>query len=122
MSKPDPEPLSMAGLTDILFGHAAFQYLNAGCQLGVFEALASRPDQTLEELLAMLSLPYRSLVALLFGLKSLGLIVEADGRFRCAAIVEALFADGGWETIRHTVLFEAEIVYSGQADFVQSLK
>jgi len=41
--------LELSDLTPILFGHAAFQYLNAGCELGLFQLLQQHSDLTKEE-------------------------------------------------------------------------
>jgi SAM-dependent methyltransferase len=118
--------LTMEDLTPILFGHAAFQYLNAGCELGLFELLHKDPDLSSAEIGEQLGLAERARDVLLLGTTSLGLTVRAGtngtGRYRNAAVLEQLFADDKWEIFTSVVAFEAHIVYEGQADFVESLR
>lgn len=109
-------------LTDVLFGHAAFQYLNAGCQLGLFELLHERVELTYQDLLKHLKLPERSLTMALFGLMALKFIKQTNTGFCNTEKIEAHFRNGTWELMRNTTLFQAEIVYTGQADFVASLR
>ncbi|WP_344821380.1 methyltransferase [Actinocorallia longicatena] len=113
----------MAGLTKIIFGAAAFQYVNAGSELGLFDHLHKTPDLTAEQIGADLSLARRPVDTLLLGTTSLGLTVrDGEGRYRNAPLVEQLFAEGQWEIIRDVIGFEAHIVYPGQQDFTESLR
>jgi L-tyrosine C(3)-methyltransferase len=105
----------------ILFGHSAFQYLHAGCVLGVFELLAEEPELTREEIAARTGLEPHAARCLLFGLSALRLLVKHDGTYANSAAIAELMADGTWETYSDTVLFEAAIAYPGEADFVESL-
>ncbi|HET7460277.1 MAG TPA: methyltransferase [Longimicrobium sp.] len=108
--------------TLILFGHAAFQYLRAGTELGVFEFLESRASATRDELAEHLGLGERPTKCLLLGLKSLGLIQAEDGRLRNSPVISEWFEQDQWEILKDVVGFEAHIVYPGQQDFVESLK
>jgi ubiquinone/menaquinone biosynthesis C-methylase UbiE len=114
--------LDLDGLTPILFGHAAFQYLNASCELGLFELLQRRPDSTKEDIRQELQLAERAADVLLLGATSLKLTACADGRYRNAPVINQLFEDGQWEIFVNVVAFEAHIVYEGQLDFVESLR
>jgi predicted O-methyltransferase YrrM len=108
--------------TLILFGHAAFQYLRAGTELGVFEFLNARGGATRDELDAHLKLNERPLKCLLLGLKSLGLIQEEDGQLVNSPVISEWFETDQWQILKDVVGFEAEIVYPGQQDFVESLR
>ncbi|MER5353394.1 methyltransferase [Kitasatospora sp. NPDC002551] len=120
----NPAPaMALEDLTPVLFGHAAFQYLNAGCELGLFDLLRDRPGRTGEDVGHELSLAARATDILLLGTTALGLTVrDDDGRYRNAPAVEGLFADGQWPRFANVVAFEAHIVYEAQADFTESLR
>ncbi|GAA1385899.1 hypothetical protein GCM10009639_08960 [Kitasatospora putterlickiae] len=110
-------------LTPVLFGHAAFQYLNAGCELGLFDLLHDTPDLTKEHVGRELALAARATDILLLGTTALGLTtVREDGRYRDAPVIEHLFTDGRWPRFTSVVAFEAHIVYEAQADFTASLR
>jgi hypothetical protein len=114
--------LDMDRLPMILFGHAAFQYLNAACELGLLDLLAGRGPLTAEQIRSELDLAERAGDILLLGCTSLGLI-EFDGSwYRLAAQIMDLIKRGIWSHIRNTVTFEQHIVYEGQADFAESLR
>jgi L-tyrosine C(3)-methyltransferase len=114
--------LSHETLMLIAFGHAAFQYLNAGCSLGVFSALRSNPGLTRNELADRCGLSHQSARRMMFGMASLGLIEEHGAGFRNAASIEHLFEIGDWNVFADLVKFHGNIVYAGEMDFVQSLK
>lgn len=118
----DEDPLTIGDLGLLLFGHAAFQYLNAGCELGVFKILSNDPGLTKAELEKRLGLQTQPTRCLLFGLTALKLLVKSDGTYRNSSIIERFFAERKWKEFHDTVRFEARIVYSGQADFVESLR
>jgi L-tyrosine C(3)-methyltransferase len=110
-------------LTQILLGHSAFQYLRAGCELGLFETLDRRPGLTREEIGAALQLQERPLDILLLGATSLHLVDrDPDGRYANGALIRDVMADGYWSLVTATVGFEAYITYSGLADFTESLR
>ncbi|MFE2104392.1 methyltransferase [Kitasatospora sp. NPDC059463] len=114
--------LALEDLTPVLFGHAAFQYLNAGCELGLFDLLRDRPGRTRQEVGRGLALADRATDILLLGTTALGLTVREDDRYRNAPAIEALFSDGQWPRFASVVAFEAHIVYEAQADFTASLR
>jgi L-tyrosine C(3)-methyltransferase len=116
------DTLGMSDLGLLLFGHAAFQYLYAGCELGVFKSLSDEPDLSRTSLMESLKLDPQSGRCLLLGLTALKLIVRTDDTYRNSRVIEKLFAESKWEMFYDTVLFEARIVYAGQADFVESLR
>jgi len=118
----DSGQLDMDGLSRILFGHAAFQYLNACCELGLAELLAERDGLTADEIRQGLGLAGRANDILLLGCTSLGLVVRSDGRYHLSQIVRELMDTGDWQRFRDTVAFEQYVVYEGQADFTDSLR
>lgn len=116
------EALDKDGLSRILFGHAAFQYLNAACELGLPDLVAEKQELTREEIRDALSLEDRAVDILLLGRTSLGILVKQDGLYRLAGVVEDLMDEGDWQRFKDTVAFEQYIVYEGQLDFTDSLR
>ncbi|WP_066927775.1 methyltransferase [Streptomyces sp. NBRC 110611] len=106
----------------ILFGHAAFQYLNAACELGLFELLAEKGPLTGTEIRTALDLEERAGDVLLLGCAALGLIHRDGPVCRLTDEIGALMERGEWTHIVNTVAFEQHIVYEGQADFTESLR
>ncbi|MFD5558644.1 methyltransferase [Streptomyces sp. NPDC127068] len=119
---PKVGALDMDRLSFILFGHAAFQYLNAACELGLLELLMNRGPLTSEEIRKELLLEERSVEILLLGSTALGLTVKEGRRYSTAPLIISLSKEGAWRKIKDTVAFEQHIVYEGQADFVDSLR
>ncbi|MGP3977967.1 methyltransferase [Streptomyces sp. 8N114] len=112
----------MDRLSFVLFGHAAFQYLSAACELGLVDLLAERGPLPEVEIREQLGLQERACAILLLGCTALGLTVKEGSHYRIADLVASLRADGTWQKISDTVAFEQEIVYEGQADFAESLR
>lgn len=115
-------PLDMDGLAWILFGHAAFQYLNAACELNLYELLEEQPDLTGEEIGAELGLAQRAKDILLLGATSLGTLTVQNGRYRVAEVISDLIKTPDWQRFKDTVAFEQYVVYEGQLDFTESLR
>jgi L-tyrosine C(3)-methyltransferase len=115
-------PVSAAALVPVLFGHAAFQQLNAACELGLLELLHERPGLSAAEVGERLGLAERSAQMLLLGASALGLIDRAGGRYANAAVVEDLFGAEGWSIFRDLVEFEAKIAYHSHGEYVASLR
>ena len=120
--KKEEDSLTIGGLSLLLFGHAAFQYLNAGCELGVFEVLSSSPGLTKTELAARLGLQPQPARCLMFGLTALDLVVKSGDTYRNSSVIQEFFDQRKWKEFHDTVRFEALIVYLGQSDFVESLR
>ncbi len=118
----EPGHLGMDGLSRILFGHSAFQYLNAACELRLFDCLAETPWIGRDEIAERLGLERRSCDILMLGTTALGLVQSVDGRYACAQIILELRESGDWARFVDTVAFEQHIVYVPQVDFTQSLK
>jgi predicted O-methyltransferase YrrM len=109
-------------LVGTLFGAAAFQVLNAGSELGLFQLLQNNPDLTGEEIRSKLELQSRATEILLLATTALRLTTIQDGFYRNADLLDEMFRDGSWEIISDIISFEANIVYEAQADFVESLR
>lgn len=118
----DRTQLDMGGLSWILFGHAAFQYLNAACELNLYELLKEESGLSSEEIGQKLKLAPRATDILLLGATSLGTLIVEDGRYRVAEIVSQLMDTDDWERFKDTVAFEQHVVYEGQIDFTESLR
>jgi L-tyrosine C(3)-methyltransferase len=116
------QPLDMNGLSFLLFGHAAFQYLNAACELNLIDLLLERGAMNAEEIRESLQLAQRAGDILLLGCTALGLLRKENGRYLLADLIRRLAAEGTWSKIKDTVAFEQHIVYEAQADFVESLR
>ncbi|WP_228974815.1 methyltransferase [Streptomyces sp. DH12] len=112
----------MDRLSLLLFGHAAFQYLNAACELELLDLLMEREPLTADEIRDELRLAERAADILLLGCTALGLTCKEGDRYRVAPLITALAAEGTWSKIKDTVAFEQHIVYQGQVDFVASLR
>ncbi len=121
-SPVDGLPASVAELVPVLFGHAAFQHLNASCQLGLHEVLDERPGLTSSEIARRLALPDRSVGILLLGTTALKLTERAGEAYANSAVVEAMFRGGTWTIFRDLVEFEARIAYLSHSDYVESLR
>jgi ubiquinone/menaquinone biosynthesis C-methylase UbiE len=113
--------LDMAGLSWILFGHAAFQYLNAACELGLFDLLHRR-ELTKEDIRRSLDLQPRAVDILLLGCTSLGLLEKEGEFYRNADVVAGMVGTADWQRFQDTVAFEQYVVYEGQLDFTESLR
>lgn len=110
-------------ITPILFGGSAFQYLNAGCELGLFDFLHRSPEQSKTIIQTALSLQSRAVDTLLLGLTSLNLISKGENAlYKNSVAIDMLFENNQWEIFKDVVAFEQYIVYVSQVDFVESLK
>lgn len=106
----------------LMGGHTAFQLVWAGVQLGVFDSLERRPNQTAENLRESTGLAERPLRILLTGLTALRVVVKNTDGYRNAPMTSAMLvkdAPGNWVDV---LGWQAHIVYPGQIDFVESLK
>lgn len=118
----DAAPLSLDDLTSILFGHSAFQYLNAGMELGMFRHLHDNPHSSLEAAAISTGLPKQSIQCLLFGLTALRLVTRDEDAYSNCLLIEGWIQDENWEIMASIIRFESKITYLGQSDFVESLR
>src|SRR5262245_65779484 len=83
MSDVTPEPIMK-----IATGFMAAKFLFAANDIGLFEALAGGPA-SLEEIAGRISVPPRTTAIVAAAMVGLGLIEQADGRYRNSAVVAA---------------------------------
>ncbi|QOC95065.1 methyltransferase domain-containing protein [Micromonospora craniellae] len=112
----------MDDLARVLFGHAAFQYLNAACELGLLDLLLDDPKLTKPEIDLRLGLDERANDILLLGCTALGITKKSDGRYETAQVLTDMQEGGDLQRLKDTVAFEQYIVYEGQLDFTESLR
>lgn len=122
VSPAQQRPLDMDGLSWILFGHAAFQYLNAACELGLFDILHTRDSLSKEDIRTSLDLQPRAVDILLLGCTSLGMLEKEGELYRNADVVAGMIGTADWQRFQDTVAFEQYVVYEGQLDFTESLR
>jgi L-tyrosine C(3)-methyltransferase len=118
----DHSPLTMQGFVPILFGHAAFQQLNAGRELGLFEFLERFPEVTTGQIAEGIGLGPRATGILLMGTTSLGLTVKKSDRYTNCEIIADAFKNGSWQVLRDIVEFQAKISYIPASDYAESLR
>jgi len=116
------QELDMERLLLIGAGHSAFQLLWAGVQLEVFDRLSQQPGSTLEQIAKEIGLqPYPCRI-LLIGLTALGLIEKRVSQFSNARLTEETLVKGKPRYAAPILGWQAQIVYPGLMDFVESLK
>ncbi len=115
-------PGSTERLVPILFGHAAFQHLNAACDLGLHELLRTDAGLTAAQIGERLGLGDRGVGILLLGTTALGLTIRSGDTYANAPVIEDLFDGGAWSLFRDLVAFEAGIAYLSHSDYVESLR
>jgi L-tyrosine C(3)-methyltransferase len=118
----EANPLSPDDLTLILFGHSAFQFLNAGMELGVFVYLREHPKSTVAVIADATKLSALSTRQLLFGLVALRLLVKIDNIYSNCVVIDDWFDRGQWSILEDVIRFEAYITYAGESDFSQSIR
>jgi L-tyrosine C(3)-methyltransferase len=106
----------------LLFGHSAFQYLWAGCRLGVFALLSGRPNLEQAEIAAELDLKPHSVRCLLLGLSALGLIEKSGVKYRNGQQIEKMFVANAWQEFCEVADFQGRVVYPGLLDFVEAVR
>lgn len=116
------DSLKMEDLVLLLYGHSAFQSLYAGFELGLFELLFRQPDLSKAEIGQHLQLEDYPTKALLLGLTALKLIQKVGDQYRNSLVIQMLFLENTWQEFHDVVRFEAQIVYRGSTDFVESLR
>ncbi len=108
----------------ILYLHAAaaFQYFNAGVELGVFELFEDQRSLTLSQVSEKTGLSLASTRSLLFGLSALKLLIRDGDVFHNGEAISLVFKKGEWALLRSMTRFQAHIVYPGLTDLVESLR
>jgi SAM-dependent methyltransferase len=117
-----PLEFDLEHLILIAGGHTAFQLLWAGVELGLYDKLSARPEQTQEELAQSLGVARQPARILLIGLTALGVIKFENNRYRNAQLTEERMVSGKPDNVAPILGWQAHIVYPGMMDFVTSLK
>jgi hypothetical protein len=103
-------------------GHAAFQLLWAGVELGIFTHLSKEPGMTLEQIAQRLDLEHQPMRILLIGLAALRLVEKKGDTYHNAELTEKILINGKPGSIVPALGWQYHIVYKGLVDFVDSLK
>ena len=123
MSDPDRSTeLDFDGFMLIMQGHAAFQLLWAGAQLGLFTLLSRQPGLKPQEIGAGLHLKPRPTSVLLTGLTALRLIHKEDGGYRNGPIAQQFLIPGIRGCLVDILGWQQHIVYPGAADLLDALR
>jgi ubiquinone/menaquinone biosynthesis C-methylase UbiE len=121
MSTPKTE-LDFEKLMLICQGHAAFQLLWAGTQLGVFDTISRTPGATLAKIAKEAALAPQPARILLTGLAALGLVENHDGSYHNHPLTEEHLLTASNDSMVPILGWQHHIVYKGLEDFVASLK
>jgi hypothetical protein len=116
------DELSMRDMTLCLMGHSAFQYLYAGLELGLFELLHRSPWSKREDVASALQLDDIPVRCLLMGVTALGFLRQSGEGYANDPLVDDLCQRGKLDLLLKISRFQAEIVYPGQIDFLESLR
>jgi precorrin-6B methylase 2 len=106
----------------IAAGHTAFQLLWAGVKLDLYSLLSNEPGLNLQEIGDRIELKEYPCRVLLIGLTSLGLIKKQDEGYYNADLTEKMLVKGKPDCFAPVLGWQAEIVYPGLVDFLDSLK
>ena len=117
-----PKKIDFDTLMLITEGHAAFQLLWAGTQLGVFDLLADRPGSTLHEVATGIGIDVQPARILLTGLASVGLVDAVSGSYTLPDLVRTHLVTDSEQSIVPILGWQHHIVYKGLVDFVDSLR
>ncbi len=116
------EELTFEEFLIIAGGHTAFQLMWAGVTLGVFDFLHREPHSTKDKIERELSLSAYSMRVLLEGLTALRLIKKEGDKYVNGQIVEHHLVSTADESVVDILGWQANIVYPGEVDFVESLR
>ncbi|MBW1600583.1 methyltransferase domain-containing protein [Streptomyces sp. JJ66] len=113
---------NLGQLVPVLFGYAAFQQLNAGCALGLFDLLETEGPLPAAKVADSLGLTPRAADTLLLGTTALGLTSVTESGYRNGPPVAAAFAAHLWPVLRDIVEFQDRVSYLPAADYAESLR
>lgn len=117
------ENLTEEKLLLLMEGHAAFQCLWAGMELGLYDLIAAAPGLTRSEISARLKLDDRPVRVLVTALVSLGvLLLNDDGTYSLSPWAERRLVKGSQEYMGDTMAWQRYIVYPGLEDFAGALR
>jgi hypothetical protein len=103
-------------------GHAAFQCLWAGLELGLYDLLARRPGLSRAHIVDALALEDRPTRVLLTALVSLGILMKSVDEYSLAPAAERRLVTSSPDYAGDTLGWQRHIVYPGLEDFTRSLR
>ena len=116
------DELTFDQLALISQGHAAFQLLWSGVNLGVFDFLSKNPGSHFEQIKEAAGIEYQPARILLAGLTSLKLLTKEADAFSNSPIVNALMVKDSPQSMVDVLGWQHHIVYPGLFHFLDSLK
>jgi L-tyrosine C(3)-methyltransferase len=120
--KRPKDSLTADDLITLMQGHVAFQLLWAGHKLNLFSLLSREPGSTREAIARRLRLADRPSRVLLIGLTALGVIRKTGEGYANARMTDKWLVPERKRSFANVLGWQAEIVYPGLLDFVESLK
>lgn len=116
------DALTADELITLMQGHVAFQLLWAGHKLNLFSFLSREPGATQAVIARRLRLADRPARILLIGLTALRVIRKTGEGYVNARMTEKWLVPDRKRSFANVLGWQAEIVYPGLLDFVESLK
>ncbi|HEX3484005.1 MAG TPA: methyltransferase [Micropepsaceae bacterium] len=115
------DSLTADELMTVMQGHVAFQLLWAGHKLGLLALLSTKPGSTQSAIAKKLGLAPRPARILLVGLTALRIIRKIGEGYANAGVTEKWLVPDRPRSFANVLGWQAEIVYPGLFDFVESL-
>lgn len=117
-----PEELDLSNFMLVVQGHAAFQLLWAGTQVGVFDALSHSPGMSRSDIGRKVDLEERPIRVLLTGLTALKLLVKDQDAYTNSSTAQRFLVSSSPENIVNVLGWQYHIVYRAEMDFLESLR
>lgn len=121
-AEPFRERLTEEKLGLLAEGHAAFQCLWAGIELGLYDLLSVKPGLSPATVSATLNLHPRATRVLVTALVSLGVLLQKNDRLTLSPLAERRLVSGRPDSICEILGWQRHIVYPGLEDFTRALK
>lgn len=116
------QKLDFDGLALIAQGHAAFQLLWSGVNLGVFDYLSKNPGANFEAIQEAIGLETQPAKILIIGLTSLKILEKNGESYRNSDTIEETMVSGRPGNMREVLGWQHHICYPGLFYFLDSLK
>lgn len=114
--------LTQEKLNLLIEGHAGFQCLWAGVELGLFNLFSARPGLTRNEIALGLNLQERPVRVLVTGLVSLGILLKEGDAYSLSPLSNQCLVEGKPEYLGDILGWQRHIVYPGLEDFSAALR
>jgi ubiquinone/menaquinone biosynthesis C-methylase UbiE len=106
----------------LIEGHAGFQCLWAGVELGLYNLLSKVRGLTRTEIAEGLNLQERAVRVLVTGLVSVGVLLKEGDTYSLSAWADRCLVEGRPEYLGDTMAWQRYIVYPGLEDFAGALR